>query len=263
MFIFTLVSKHPISACVFITIKRHHRVHPHFPSPRERISIPKSIQCVCNSLRYFGNTDGVHLACKQKSAGCRCLCAHVSVKNEEMQLGRGLMVTVAYNAYCVISKEGDDDTYDGKTVGSRSWEVGATVNSLVVTLFHVIITRTGTNLIFLSRLGSTICFTNFGSHDTIVLYWNPWYTEPCYKGSLLYHFFVTFIWIIYQNRLLIIHVMFVINSIKLRKHRMQHTSLVFRECNQRTYCTGVGWNRALFLFSVGSDFKMHLPKFLK
>ena len=29
------------------------------------------------------------------------------------------MVTVAYNAYCVISKEGDD-TYDGKTVGSRS-----------------------------------------------------------------------------------------------------------------------------------------------
>ena len=96
------------------------------------------------------------------------------------------MVTVAYNAYCVISKEGDDDTYDGKTVGSRSWEVGATANSLVVTLFHVIITRTGTDIIFLSRLGSTICFTNFGSHDPIVLYWNPWYTEPCYKGSLLY-----------------------------------------------------------------------------
>ena len=96
------------------------------------------------------------------------------------------MVTVAYNGYCVISKEGDDDTYDGKTVGSRSWEVGTTVNSLVVTLFHVIITRTGTDLIFLSRLGSTICFTNFGSHDPIVLYWNPWYTEPCYKGSLLY-----------------------------------------------------------------------------
>ena len=61
------------------------------------------------------------------------------------------------------------------------------MNSLV-TLFHVIITRTGTDLIFLSRLGSTICFTNFGSHDPIVLYWNPWYTEPCYKGSLLYLF---------------------------------------------------------------------------
>ena len=30
------------------------------------------------------------------------------------------MVTVAYNAYCVISMEGDDDTYDGKTAGSRS-----------------------------------------------------------------------------------------------------------------------------------------------
>ena len=96
------------------------------------------------------------------------------------------MVTVAYNAYCAISMEGDDDTYDGKTAGSRSWEVEATVNSLVGTLFHVIITRMGTDLIFLSRLGSTICFTNFGSHDPIVLYWNPWYTEPCYKGSLLY-----------------------------------------------------------------------------
>ena len=96
------------------------------------------------------------------------------------------MVTVAYNAYCAISMEGDDDTCDGKTAGSRSWEVEATVNSLVGTLFHVIITRMGTDLIFLSRLGSTICFTNFGSHDPIVLYWNPWYTEPCYKGSLLY-----------------------------------------------------------------------------
>ena len=97
------------------------------------------------------------------------------------------MVTVAYNAYCAISMEGDDDTCDGKTAGSRSWEVEATVNSLVGTLFHVIITRMGTDLIFLSRLGSTICFTNFGSHNPIVLYWNPWYTEPCYKGSLLYY----------------------------------------------------------------------------
>ena len=78
------------------------------------------------------------------------------------------------------------------TVGSRSWEVGATVNSLVVTLFHAIITRTGTDLIFLSRLGSTICFTNFGSHDPIVLYWNPWYTVPCYKGSLLYFYILKY-----------------------------------------------------------------------
>ena len=30
------------------------------------------------------------------------------------------MVTVAYNAYCAISMEGDDDTCDGKTAGSRS-----------------------------------------------------------------------------------------------------------------------------------------------
>ena len=28
----------------------------------------------------------VHLACKQKSAWCRCRCAHVSVKSKEMQL---------------------------------------------------------------------------------------------------------------------------------------------------------------------------------
>ena len=28
------------------------------------------------------------------------------------------MVTVAYNAYCAISMEGDDDTYDSKTAGS-------------------------------------------------------------------------------------------------------------------------------------------------
>ena len=30
------------------------------------------------------------------------------------------MATVAYIAYGAISMEGDDDTYDGKTVGSRS-----------------------------------------------------------------------------------------------------------------------------------------------
>ena len=94
------------------------------------------------------------------------------------------MVTVAYNAYCAISMEGDDDTYDGKTAGSRSWEVEATVNSLVGTLFHMIITRMGTDLIFLSRLGSTICFTNFGSHDPIVLYWNRVIRGP-YCSSFL------------------------------------------------------------------------------
>ena len=71
-------------------------------------------------------------------------------------------------------------THDGKTAWSHSWEVEAsTVNSLVGTLFHVIITRMGTDLIFLSRLGSTICVTNFRSHE-------PRYTEPCYKGSVLY-----------------------------------------------------------------------------
>ena len=69
-----------------LQIKGNHRVHPHFPSPCERISVPKSIQCDSNSLRYFGNTDRVHLACKQKSAGCRCRCAHVSVKSKEIQL---------------------------------------------------------------------------------------------------------------------------------------------------------------------------------
>ena len=58
------------------------------------------------------------------------------------------MVTVVYNAYCVISVEGDHDTYNGKTAGSHSWKVGATVNSLLGTLFHVIITRPGTDLNF-------------------------------------------------------------------------------------------------------------------
>ena len=58
------------------------------------------------------------------------------------------------------------------------------------TLFHVIITRTRTDLTFLSRLGSTICITNFGSHNPIVLYWIPCYMEPCYKGSLLYWVYI-------------------------------------------------------------------------
>ena len=54
------------------------------------------------------------------------------------------------------------------------------------TLFHVMITRTGTDLMFLSLLGSTICFTNFGSHDPIVLFWIQCYMEQWYKESLLY-----------------------------------------------------------------------------
>ena len=82
------------------------------------------------------------------------------------------MVTVAYNAYCVISKEGDNDTYDGKTVGSRSWEVGATVNSLVVTLFQVIITRTGTELIFLSNWDPQFASRILGAM-----------TQSCYIGT--------------------------------------------------------------------------------
>ena len=88
------------------------------------------------------------------------------------------------------SKEGDDDTYDGKALGtaagSRSWQAGATVNPLMEDMFYVMITRTGADLMFHGRLGSTICFTNFGSHDPIVLYCISWYTESCYKGSLLY-----------------------------------------------------------------------------
>ena len=89
-----------------------------------------------------------------------------------------------HNAYCVISIEGDDDTYDGKTAvtferSELPWIF------FWGTLFRMTITHTGADLMFLSRLGSTISFTNFGSHDTIVLYWILWYTEPCYKGSLL------------------------------------------------------------------------------
>ena len=60
------------------------------------------------------------------------------------------------------------------------------MNPLMEDMFYVMITRTGADLMFHGRLGSTICFTNFGSHDPIVLYWISWYTESCYKGSLLY-----------------------------------------------------------------------------
>ena len=120
-----------------------------------RSSIPESIQCFYNSLPYFGNTDQVHLACKQESTGCLCRCAQVSVKSKQMQLA-SIRCSRAVDwwsrwhtiAYCVISVEVDDNTYDGKTAGSHNWEVRTTVNSLLGTLFHVIITRTGTNLMF-------------------------------------------------------------------------------------------------------------------
>ena len=71
-----------------------------------------------------------------------------------------------------------------KTAGSHSWEVGATVNSLLGDTFSYDNNMHGADLMFVSRLRSTIYFTNFVSHDPIVLY--SWYTEPCYKGSLLY-----------------------------------------------------------------------------
>ena len=62
-------------------------VHPHFPFLREldfqywnwfNVS---TTRCV-----IFGNTDQVHLACKQESMGWRCWCAHGSVKCKQMQL---------------------------------------------------------------------------------------------------------------------------------------------------------------------------------
>ena len=108
------------------------------------------------------------------------MCSHVS-KNKQINNchqhrlnphGRGLMVTAANNAYCVIPK-GNDDTYDGEIAGSHSW-----LNGSYLELswgggggggggdtFDVIITRTGANLMFPWGLGSTICLTNFGSHD--------------------------------------------------------------------------------------------------
>ena len=147
MFIFTLVSKHPISACVFITIKGHHCVQI-FP-------------LLVNAFQYRNrfNVSITH---------CVILVTRTGSILPQTEI-RGVPVPMCSH-----------DGYGESQL--RGW---STVNSLVVTLFHII-TRTGTDLIFLSRLGSTICFTNFGSHDPIVLYWNPWYTEPCYKGSLLY-----------------------------------------------------------------------------
>ena len=98
-----------------------------------------------HSLCYFCNTDRVHLAGKQESTGCRCWCAHVPVKRKQMQLasiidllGRGLVITVSYNAYCAISKEGDNDIWTVRPQGVvplLPWcsqiDVRSTVNALL------------------------------------------------------------------------------------------------------------------------------------
>ena len=90
------------------------------------------------------------------------------------------MATVAYNAYGAISMEGDDDTYDGKTAGSRSWEVEATVNSLVGTLFHVMNNTHGNRF--------NISFTT-GIHNLLHEFWEPWpnrtILEPVVYGTVL------------------------------------------------------------------------------
>ena len=129
------------------------------------------------------------------------MCSHVS-KNKQMNNcnqhrlnphGRGLMVTAANNAYCVISK-GNDDTYDGEIAGSHSWLNGSYLelswggggghfwrdNNTHRSQFNVSL-RTGI-------------------HNLLNEFWEPWqlccigsgairriwcYTEPCYKKSLL------------------------------------------------------------------------------
>ena len=89
------------------------------------------------------------------------------------------MVTVAYNAYCAISMEGDDDTYDGKTAGSRSWEVEATVNSRGDTFSRH--NNTHGN-------GFNISFTT-GIHNLLHEFWEPWpnhaILEPVVYGTVL------------------------------------------------------------------------------
>ena len=70
---------------------------------------------------------------------------HVPVKHKQMQLasiinllGRGLMITVSYNAYCAITKEGDNDIWTVRPRGvvpllplCSQIDVGATVNALL------------------------------------------------------------------------------------------------------------------------------------
>ena len=106
------------------------------------------------------------------------------------------MITVSYNDYCAISKEDDNDIWTVRPRGVvpllplySEIDVGATVNALLGDTFSRENNTHGSRFHDqepISRSGSTICFTNFGSHDPVVLYWNPWYTELCYKGSLLY-----------------------------------------------------------------------------
>ena len=87
------------------------------------------------------------------------------------------MVTVAYNAYCVISKDGDDDTYDGKTaqLRGRSYREFSSGDAF-------------------SRDNNTdgnrfnISFTT-GIHNLLHEFWEPWpnraILEPVVYGTVL------------------------------------------------------------------------------
>ena len=90
------------------------------------------------------------------------------------------MVTMAYNAYYVILMEGEDDTYDDKTAGNRSWEVGATVNSLVGDTFSRDNNMHGNRF--------NISFTT-GIHNLLHKFWEPWpnraILEPVIYGTVL------------------------------------------------------------------------------
>ena len=174
------------------------------------------------------------------------------------------MITVSYNAYCAISKEGDNDIWTVRPRGvvpllplCSQIDVGATVNALLGDTFsrennthgsrfhdrdpqfasRILGAMTqscyiGTRDIRSRVIRGPYCISKFDHenpwsrssvwskdkvtfdlqnskvnvmvkfkpighiwglgfnryvcHDPIVLYWNLWYTEPCYKGSLLY-----------------------------------------------------------------------------
>ena len=68
-----------------------------------KISIPKSIQCRYNSLRYFGNMDWVHLAANRNPWGAG---VHVSVKSKQMQLASIKMFQAVVDGhsdiYCLL-----------------------------------------------------------------------------------------------------------------------------------------------------------------
>ena len=83
------------------------------------------------------------------------------------------MVTTACNAYCVISMEGDDDTYEGKTAGSHICKVGATVNSLLGDHFHIINNTQGSWF--------NVSFTN-GIHNLLHKFLGAT-TQSCYIGT--------------------------------------------------------------------------------